>query len=250
MASPSTKNPVGLSNGQRALIGVGVGVGIVLVAATFAVYLQPRPPKEDLKAEAERYLRTHKGAPLSTPLAEMLADPDLYPVPTQEHPLVGKPAPNFRLRDHTGRLVDFEATRDGKPAVLVFYLGYFCDHCVAQLFALDEDRHFFEELGASIVAVSPDVPETTREKFEEYGAFGFPTLSDPRHDAAAMYGVYDPGTGERDPYLLHGTFVIDGEGIVRWANLGEIPFLHDKTLLHELAELREGSASEAPASTE
>jgi peroxiredoxin len=118
---------------------------------------------------------------------------------------------------------------------LVFYYGYYCNHCVSQLFALNKDVAKFNELGATVLAVSADPSEQTRKRFKEYGAFGFPVLSDPSNAAARKYGAYIPSTkpGE-DGDLLHGTFVIDRAGRVTWANRGDVPFTENHTLLIEL----------------
>ena len=47
--------------------------------------------------------------------------------------------------------------------MLVFYYGYHCNHCVKQLFGLHDDIERFRALGATVVAVSADLPETTRD---------------------------------------------------------------------------------------
>src|SRR5262249_13085079 len=123
------------------------------------------------------------------------------------------------------------------PVVLVFYYGYYCNHCVAQLFALHEDVKKFRELGAEVIAVSADPPELTRQRFERSGAFAFPVLADPGHKAAQRYGVFRPAAGNVPEELRHGTFVIGRDGRVHWAYRGSEPFTGNATLLYELARL-------------
>ncbi|MGL4461123.1 MAG: peroxiredoxin family protein [Planctomycetia bacterium] len=213
---------------------IGGAMGAVGFFAADA--LQPKPTAGDLAAEAARYLRFRKAAPLSAPLAELLASPDLYVQPSQEHPLVGKPAPDFTLMNHRREPIALADLKAAGPVVVVFYNGYACDHCVAQLFGLHEDAARFQELGATIVAVSDDPPETTEERFGQYGPFVFPTLSDPDHAAGAAYGTYYPAADGAPPRAYHGTFVVDRKGTVVWAELGDQPFLGNKTLLYELAK--------------
>jgi peroxiredoxin len=189
----------------------------------------------NIATNAVSYLREKEKRPLSEPLAAILRDPGHQTIPTQPHPLLGRAAIDFALPDDRGQMVRLEELRREGPLVLVFYLGYNCTHCVAQLFALDEDLRLFEELGARIVAVSPDLPETTAARFRKYGRFGFPALSDPDHRVAGAYGVHQPASGDEPESLVHGTFLIDGMGRVLWANTGAEPFLDNKTLLRELA---------------
>ncbi len=103
----------------------------------------------------------------------------------------------------------------------MFYFGYYCNHCVSQLFALQKDIDKFRELGATVVAISADPPELTSERFKKYGAFTFPVVSDPNHVVAARYATYVPSSkpGEEGD-ALHGTFVIARDGRLAWVNRG------------------------------
>jgi peroxiredoxin Q/BCP len=182
-------------------------------------------------------LRSKNVKPLSDPLEKLLASPQEFLVKTQAHPLLGQPAPDFELNDHrqkTWRLRD--ALAKG-PVVLVFYYGYHCNHCVGQLFALNDDLSRFRELGAEVVAVSADAPATTRQRFEQYGEFSFPVLSDPGNKIAQVYGVFTSAREKKDKVLQHGTFVIARDGIVHWTQHGDEPFTGNRTLLYELARL-------------
>ena len=122
--------------------------------------------------------------------------------------------------------------------VLVFYYGYYCNHCVSQLFALQDDLSKFHELGAEVVAISADTPQETTVKFAKFGGFTFPVLSDPQNKIAANYSIFTPRTEKTPQTLLHGTFVIDQSGIVRWCHYDRTPFTANPTLLVELAKLR------------
>ena len=85
------------------------------------------------------------------------------PTPTQDHRLVGKPAPEFTLTSSDGSPVTLKSLVAKGPVVLVFYYGYYCDHCVAQLYAINQDLAYFKELGAE-VAASARIRRKRRER--------------------------------------------------------------------------------------
>jgi peroxiredoxin len=223
--------------GHPRRLAVAVGLTCLLAGAAVAVSLlyDRQPPgltQPNLAQEAQADLDRRNYKPLSGPLEALLADATYKPIPTQAHPLLGQPAPDFTLSDTDGKPVSLsEKLKDG-PVVLVFYYGYHCNHCVSQLFALNKDIEKFRELGVTVLAISADPSEQTRERFKQYGAFGFPVLSDPSNAVATKYGTYTPSAKQgEDGDLLHGTFVIDHSGRVVWANRGDGPFTENRTLL-------------------
>lgn len=194
----------------------------------------------DLATKAVAYVRYKDKQPLSEPLAAILEDPSHTSVPTLAHPLLGQVAPGFALPNDRGEVVRLEELHRQGPIALVFYLGYSCTHCVAQLFALNEDLRLFEELGIQVVAISADSPEHTAGRFRKHGRFGFPVLSDAGYRVAQTYGVCQAGADGQPESLVHGTFLIDRSGRVVWVHTGAEPFLDNKTLLRGLASLGEG----------
>jgi peroxiredoxin len=87
--------------------------------------------------------------------------------------------------------------------------------------------------------MSADPPEATAEKFTKFGAFDYPVLSDPDNRTAEAYSLYTPAAAGKAPRLLHGTFVIDQAGTVRWCHYGPAPFTANDTLLYEISRLSE-----------
>lgn len=201
-------------------------------------------PTGNIKQDAEAYLEAVKKPRLSEPLRELLADGQFIVAESRPHPLLKQPAPDFQLKNHEGQLVSLQETLAQGPVVLVFYYGYDCSHCVAQLFGLQEDLKYFQELGARIVAISADPPEETKARFEEYGAFNFTVLSDPENKIAQQYGVFIPETAERPSDLKHGTFLINPAGKVFFSTFGYKPFLDNKSLLFMLNEFSQQSSPE------
>jgi peroxiredoxin Q/BCP len=225
---------------KLALVALVVG-GSVLVSSSW----WNRGSSRDLAQEAKHDLESRHFQPLSGSLQSLVSDPAYKPIPTQSHPLLGKPAPDFTLKDTDGN--DWTLSQEIKkgPVVVVFYYGYHCSHCVSQLFGLAKDLDSFAEFGASVVALSSDPAETTRERYRKYGAFAFPVLCDPNDRVAEKFGAYTPSTvvGESGD-LLHGTFLIGTDGKVLWANIAPEPFTENRTLLVQLHRARSGKPNE------
>ena len=194
-------------------------------------------PTGHLENDARAYLNKVGVKTLSTGLSELLKDKQFTPVPTMEHPLLNKPAPDFSLIDVDNKPQSLSALRGKGPAIVVFYYGYGCSHCVAQLFGLNDDLRYFQELGVPIIAISTDAPEHTAEKYKEYGKFNFPVLSDPDNQVAGLYHTFFPATPDKGDDQLHGTFLVSAEGQVVWANTGYQPFIDNKSLLFQIAEM-------------
>jgi peroxiredoxin len=187
-----------------------------------------------LAEQAEAYISAKDVRPLSAPLAEILSDFNA-PALTQDHSLLHRTAPDFSLPDDRRQPTRLSDLRRKGPVVVVFYYGYYCPHCVAQLFAIDKDMPLFRELGAEVIAISADPCEDTAARFVEFGRFGFPVLSDRDNHVAEAYGLYTRPTADREEDLKHGTFVIAPDGSIEWAYAGPKPFLDNRTLLREAA---------------
>lgn len=200
-------------------------------------------PTGHIANDAKAYLNVAKPQDLSADLATILNDSEFRVAETQAHPLIGKSAPDFSLTDSTGKTRTLAELRNGKPLVLVFYYGYGCSHCVAQLFGLDKDLRYFRELGCEVVAVSSDPPERTRQQYGKYGEFHFPVLSDPENKVAGTYGVFTPAGEGKGELLDHGTLVIAPSGQVVWANQGSQPFLDNKSLLRLVSAVGKSSVT-------
>ncbi|MBP7951662.1 MAG: redoxin domain-containing protein [Verrucomicrobiales bacterium] len=144
-------------------------------------------------------------------------------------------APEWRLADGDGKLLG-SADFSGRPHVLIFFLGKGCAHCVQQLQAFEPKAAAFTEAGLPIVTVSTDssagVAETLKLAKQE-GGFPFPILSDEKLDAFRTFDAFDDF--EEKP--LHGTFLIDGSGRIRWQHISYEPFMLPDFLLEEARRL-------------
>lgn len=147
----------------------------------------------------------------------------------QNDPLpVGTPAPDFALPDPNGQLVRLSDYR-GKPVVLVFYPLDWSPTCSDQLSLYQSELDAFHSRGAQILAISVD-------SLYSHGAWAavrgleFPLLADfhPKGAVAQQYQVYR----EQDGFSERALYVIDGDGIIRYAHVS--PQLHHVPDIYEL----------------
>jgi peroxiredoxin len=87
----------------------------------------------------------------------------------------------------------------------------------------------------TLIAVSVDPPAKVKEALNEFkpGPFPFLMLSDDALTAFQAYRAYD----NFEQVALHGTFLIDGDGYVRWHDISYEPFMDVNFLLHESTRL-------------
>jgi len=139
-------------------------------------------------------------------------------------------APEWNVSDGKGERMSLSQYR-GRPVVVIFYLGYQCLHCAQQLQAFAPLAREFAEAGISLVALSTDDEAGLAKSIENYKSepFPFPLGSDPALEAFKAYRVYDDF--ENRP--LHGTFVLDASGFVRWQDIGFEPFRDARFVLNE-----------------
>jgi peroxiredoxin Q/BCP len=131
--------------------------------------------------------------------------------------VVGEPAPAFELpgTDNTeeGRRTYSLAEFQGQPVVLVFYPGDNTPVCTRQLNAYTDDIDAFEAVNAQVLAISPQSVESHESFSCKQNGFGFPLLADEDKAVGDAYGVLGP-LG----FYRRSAFVLDGEGVVRYAH--------------------------------
>lgn len=144
-------------------------------------------------------------------------------------------APDFSLPDGDGKKTTLRRFK-GKPVIVIFYLGAGCAHCIEQLVAFAPEAEAFKKAGISLVAVSTDTVDGlnfTVEKAKYNGGFPIPLLSDSGLKAFKAFRAHD----DFESQPLHGTFLIDGEGLIRWQDISFQPFMETKFLLTEAQRL-------------
>ncbi|AXT50009.1 AhpC/TSA family protein [Aquimarina sp. BL5] len=89
----------------------------------------------------------------------------------------GDKIPEILLPNAAGVNISIQELLVNKKVVLSFYRGGWCPYCNLELKALQQYQNEFEELGATLVAISPETPDnslTTSEK----NNLSFQVLSD------------------------------------------------------------------------
>ncbi|MEJ7583165.1 MAG: peroxiredoxin [Acidimicrobiales bacterium] len=126
---------------------------------------------------------------------------------------VGTDAPDFTLPGIEGderRDYTLSSLR-GTPVVLVFYPGDDTPVCTRQLNQYSQDIGRFAEVGAQLLAISPQSVQSHEGFACKQGGFGFPLLADEDKAVGERYGVVGP-LG----FYRRSVFVIDGAGVVSY----------------------------------
>lgn len=129
----------------------------------------------------------------------------------------GTPAPHFTLpatrgTPETRRDVSLEEFL-GAPVVLVFYPADASPICTVQLTTYSNDINRFADVGANVLALSPQSVEAHEAFAAANGGFAFPLLADEDKTVGTEYGILGPlGFYRRSVYVL------DAQGTVRWAH--------------------------------
>jgi peroxiredoxin len=124
---------------------------------------------------------------------------------------VGETAPDFSLPGTGGRSYSLSELA-GQPVVLVFYPGDDTPVCTKQLNTYTDDFTQFEDVGAQVLAISPQDVES-HERFAAKHGFKFPLLADTDKKVAQAYGTLGPLGFPR-----RSVFVVDRAGVVRYAH--------------------------------
>jgi peroxiredoxin (alkyl hydroperoxide reductase subunit C) len=127
---------------------------------------------------------------------------------------VGESAPDFSLRDQNNEIFTLSEYRGEKAVLVVFYPAAFTGICTGELCRIRDDLEAFQNDAVQTVTISVDSPYA-HKIFSEREGFEFPLLSDfwPHGGVARAYGVFDEANGIAN----RGTFLIDRDGIVRFA---------------------------------
>lgn len=129
---------------------------------------------------------------------------------------VGDVAPDFTLpgTEGEGRRARYSLREHrGEPVVLVFYPADASPVCTVQLRTYTADFGRFEAVGATVLALSPQGVEDHERFAAAHDGFAFPLLADEDREVGRAYGILGP-LG----FYRRSIFVVDAEGVVRWAH--------------------------------
>jgi mycoredoxin-dependent peroxiredoxin len=131
---------------------------------------------------------------------------------------VGDTAPDFTLRDQNNEEVALSSFHGQKAVLLVFYPLAFTGICTGELCVVRDDLPSFQNDDVQVITLSVDSPYS-HKVFSEREGYQFPLLSDfwPHGAVAKAYGVFNEASG----FANRGTFLIDRDGVVRFAEMNE-----------------------------
>lgn len=129
---------------------------------------------------------------------------------------LGAAAPEFVLKNQDNSEVALSSYRGSAPVLLVFYPFAFSRICTGELAQLRDDLASYTGAGVEVFAISTD-PTYSLKAYADKEGYEFTLLSDfwPHGAASVSYGVFN----ERAGMAVRGTFLIDVEGVVAFAEV-------------------------------
>ena len=126
----------------------------------------------------------------------------------QKTPKTGNTLLPFALPNHKGDYVELPQLLEKGPVVLVFYRGGWCPYCNLELVAFQKSLTEINNLGASLVAITPELPDASLST-KEKNTLAFDVLSDRDSEYAKSLGLVFTLPEELRPVYL--SFGIDVE---------------------------------------
>ncbi|BDD06560.1 peroxiredoxin-like family protein [Aureibacter tunicatorum] len=152
---------------------------------------------------------------------------------------VGDTARAIILNNLYGNKVSLLEELKKGPVVLSFYRGSWCPYCNLELKALQEALPEIKKNGATLIAISPELPDNSLTLIEKH-QLKFEILSDLGNKISKEYGLVfklpdelieaystfginlERSNGDNSHTLpMPATFVIDQEGVIRYAFVPE-----------------------------
>ena len=141
-------------------------------------------------------------------------------------PLAWHPSPSieFQLPETSGKLWRMSDRKaSGRNTILIFFLGGKCAHCMQQLQLFGKEMESLKKAGSDVIAISTDDLEKSKElKNNADGVkFPMPILANSDLSIFKQYQAFD----DFENVPLHGLFIIDPNGMVRFQRISPDPFL-------------------------
>ncbi len=148
---------------------------------------------------------------------------------------LGELMPDFVLQNESGEKTRLSEALEGGPVVMTFYRGTWCPYCVKALESIETSVSQINDLGATVLAISPQTPENIIDLREQTG-LSYELLVDKDNGLAErlglmfeldektvelyrQYGIDVAKTNGTDTWQLPvpATYVVDTDGKVRYA---------------------------------
>lgn len=101
---------------------------------------------------------------------------------------INSKAYDFKAKDQNGNEVRLRDLLKKGKVILVFYRGQWCPYCNKYLQRLEDSLSFIKEKGATLVAITPELPENVSKTIEKTKA-EFPILYDENLKIMKAYEV-------------------------------------------------------------
>ena len=151
---------------------------------------------------------------------------------------VGNIAPDFTLKNATGKEVTLSEELKKGPVVLTWYRGGWCPYCNIAMAAMQQSLPDIKKAGASLIALTPELPDKTLTTVEK-NKLEFEVLTDLDHQVAKKYDLlfkltpeveklygekfdlkaYNGADAGSDTLPLVATYIIGQDGKIAWAFL-------------------------------
>ena len=142
-------------------------------------------------------------------------------------------APKWSVMDADDEVASSESFA-GENYLMIFYLGHGCLHCAEQLQAFAPRVDDFENAGIGMIAISSDDQADLSKSLENFdGDLKIRLASDSALEIFKSFRAHDDFEGQP----LHGTFLIDRTGRIRWQDISYEPFMDHEFLLEESKRL-------------
>jgi peroxiredoxin len=129
---------------------------------------------------------------------------------------VGDRAPEFTLQNVHGSRISLNQLLQKGPLILIFYRGGWCPYCNLELRAYQQVLPQIKALGASLVAISPQSPDSSLSTVEK-NHLEFEVLSDTGSKVAHDYNLAFEVTDElKELYTELGHALPDSNGTPDW----------------------------------
>lgn len=158
----------------------------------------------------------------------------LYSQEAPEGLFINSKAPDFKAKDQDGNEVRLKDLLKKGQVVVVFYRGQWCPYCNKHLQKLQDSLQQITDKGATVVAITPELPENVDKTVEKTKA-SFPILYDENLKIMKAYEVeflvpentltryrnagikIDENNGKNGNYLpVPATYIINKDGFITY----------------------------------
>ena len=136
---------------------------------------------------------------------------------------IGSIAPDFTLKNTNAELVSLSSFK-GKNVVLLFFPLANSGACTKEMCSMRDNMSRYSDLNAEVLGVSVD-SHFSLKLWKEHNQINFQLLSDFNKEVAPSYGafydVFAPGKFDYKGVAKRSAFVIDPNGVVKYAEVLE-----------------------------